>query len=82
VLNCVSNDGNLVAVYRGNMVITVYNGQQVKESHNLAEKVSYRKGHRVTEMRFIENDKVIRIRLDQQSKFSEINITIGGSVEV
>jgi hypothetical protein len=33
-------------------------------------------------MRFIENDKVIRIRLDQQSQFSEINVTIGGSVEV
>jgi len=82
VLNCVSNDGNLVAVYRGNMVITVYNGQQVKETHNLAEKVNYKRGHRVTEMRFIENDKVIRIRLDQQSQFSEINVTIGGSVEV
>jgi hypothetical protein len=33
-------------------------------------------------MRFIENDKVIRIRLDQQSQLSEINVTIGGSVEV
>ena len=64
------------------MVITVYNGQQVRESHNLAEKVNYKRGHRVTEMRFIENDKVIRIRLDQQSQLSEINVTIGGSVEV
>ena len=82
MLNCVSNDGNLVAVYRGNMVITVYNEQQVRESHNLAEKVNYKRGHRVTEMRFIENDKVIRIRLDQQSQLSEINVTIGGSVEV
>lgn len=82
MLNCVSNDGNLVAIYRGNMVITVYSGQQVKETHNLAEKVNYKRGHRVTEMRFIENDKVIRIRLDQQAQFSEINVTIGGSVEV
>jgi hypothetical protein len=80
VLNCVSNDGNLVGVCRGNMVVTVYNGQQIKETHNLAEKVNYKRGHRVTEMRFIENDKVIRIRLDQQSQFSEIDVTLGGSV--
>jgi hypothetical protein len=26
VLNCVSNDGKLVGVYRGSMILTVYSG--------------------------------------------------------
>jgi len=31
VLNCVINDGRLVGVYRGNMLLTIYSGAQVKE---------------------------------------------------
>jgi hypothetical protein len=40
------------------MIVTVYNGQQIKETHNLAEKVNYKRGHRVTEMRYIEKKEI------------------------
>lgn len=53
VLNCVSNDGKLVGVYRGNMSLTVYSGAQVKEKHDLADQCNYKNGDRVTELKFI-----------------------------
>lgn len=53
VLNCVSNDGKLVGVYRGNMSLTVYSGIQVKETRNLSDQCNFKKGDKVTELKFI-----------------------------
>jgi hypothetical protein len=63
VLNCDSNDGKLVGVYRGNMNLTIYSGTQVKENHDLLEKCNYKDGEKVTELKFIQNDKMIRMTL-------------------
>jgi len=36
----------------------------------------------VTELKFIENDKIIRMTLKQRMQFSYVDVTVGGNAEI